>query len=270
MMKQFKIVMLLAIGTLLLSSCEKVIELDLNEAEKKYVVEAKLSEEEGSARVRITRTVNFDESNFPPGVTGATVTVTELGGDTYTFLGDAGGTYGHQTLVAVPGKTYELKVLVDGETFTATCTMPEPVEIDTLFITDELLFGDFLKTVNVRFQDPPGRGNAYRFHQVVNGLTEMRIMIMNDDYVDGRLVTSTLFYITDEDSGNNPIKSGDNVEVTLQSIDASMYKYWFSLDRSASGGNQQAAPSNPVSNMRGGALGYFSVHAERNRTITVP
>ncbi|MCR6720380.1 MAG: DUF4249 domain-containing protein [Chitinophagaceae bacterium] len=270
MMKQFKLTIALCLGIILLSSCEKVIDIDLNNAEKKYVVEATISEEAGTARVRITQTVNFDESNYTPGINGATVTISDNLGNIYDFTDNNSGTYSHGTLVAVPGRTYTLNVQVNSETFTAVCKMPEPVDIDSLFITDELLFGEYQKTVNVLFQDPPGRGNAYRFHQVVNGLKEMRIMIMNDDYSDGRLISSTLFYFVDEDAGNVALKSGDEVEVTLQAIDAPVYKYWFSLDRSASGGNQQAAPSNPVSNIRGGALGYFSAHAERTKTIVVP
>lgn len=269
-MKQFNLWIALCLGVILLSSCEKVIDIDLNDAEKKYVVEATISEEEGAARVYISQTANFDESNFPPGISGANVSISDNLGNIYNFVDNNAGSYAHGTLVAVPGRTYTLNVEVNGETFTATCKMPEPVEIDSLFITDELLFGENQKTVNVLFQDPPGRGNAYRFHQVVNGLAEMSIMIMNDDYSDGRLVSSTLFYFVDEDEGDVAIKSGDEVEVTLQAIDMPVYKYWFSLDRSASGGNQQAAPSNPVSNIRGGALGYFSAHAERTKRIVVP
>src|ERR1700754_2600604 len=43
-----------------LSSCEKVIDLDLNEAEKKYVIEAIVTDKAGTARVTITQTKNFD------------------------------------------------------------------------------------------------------------------------------------------------------------------------------------------------------------------
>lgn len=260
----------LALMALALSSCEKVIDVDLNEAEKKYVIEANLSDQPGSALVQLTQTKNFDEENDFPGVSGAVVTIVESGGSSYTLTESAPGKYTHPSLQAIGGRQYTLTVQINGEQFTAVSDAPAAVEIDSLFITDETLFGDVQKTVNIRFQEPPGRGNNYRFIQYINGDKEKQVIVSNDDYIDGRLVTSKLFYFVDEDENEEPIKSGDNVKVEFLTIDAAMYKYWFSLSRSSSGGSQQGSPGNPVSNIEGGALGYFSAHGLRTQTITVP
>ena len=56
----------------------------------------------------------------------------------------------------------------------------------------------------------------------------------------------------------------------MECIDRPIYKYWYSLDRSATGGSGQATPSNPVTNLQGGALGYFSAHTLQSRTMIVP
>ena len=260
----------LAVIVITFSSCEKVIDLDLNSAEKKYVVEATMSDQSESVRVLISQTKDFDEDSNFPGISGATVTITERGGNSYTLTDGGTGLYYHGSLRAEPGKTYDLRVQLAGEVFTASSTAPQPVAIDSLYITDELLFGDYRKMANLRFRDPPGRGNCYRFVQYVNGIRETQIMIMNDDYIDDRLVTSTLYYFADEDDGDILIKPGDEVKVKFQVIDEPVYKYWFSLLRSSTGGNQQASPANPVSNMQGGALGYFSAHTETVATVIVP
>ena len=254
----------------LFSSCEKVIELDLNDAEKKYVIEANIADEPGTARVVLTQTKNFDEDNQFPGVSGATVRIREEGQPALTFTETSTGVYTHPTLAAVPGRTYELEVTLNGQTFEASCRTPQAVEMDTLFVTDELLFGESQKIANVRFRDPSGRGHNYRFIQFINDVKEKQILVINDDYIDGREITSKLFYFADEDEGGIKIKSGDNLKVEFQMIDQPLYLYWFSLLRSATGGSQQATPANPVSNIRGGALGYFSAHVSRSRTITVP
>lgn len=251
----------------LFSSCEKVIDVNLNNAEKKFVIEAKVPDSRGAARVAISLTQNFDEPNGTDPVTGASVKVTERGGAVYTFTDSGNGYYGQADLVAEPGKTYDLEVVINGQTFTATSTVPTPVAIDSLFITDESFFGETRKMANVTYTDPAGRGNYYRFLQYINNVRQTQYQVMSDDYIDGRTNTSTIFNFSDEEEA---IKSGDRVRVILQSIDAGMYKYWYSLLRGATGGDQQAAPSNPVTNLRGGALGYFSAHTEKEMEILVP
>lgn len=169
----------------------------------------------------------------------------------------------------MPGKNYFLTVNVDGQTFTAGSSMPQKVLLDSIYITDEFLFTDTRKIVNAVYKDPAGRGNNYRFVQTVNGYKEKQIQILNDDYTDGNTVTSRLFFFSDEeDSGY--INTGDIVDIDFLCIDAPIYKYWFSLFRSALGTSGQATPANPVSNMQGGALGYFSAHTRHRLSVTVP
>jgi hypothetical protein len=253
-----------------LSSCEKVIDLDLNEAEKKYVIEAVITDEPGTAKVLISQTKNFDEDNSFPGVTGATVTITEAGGAATPLTAASPGVYEAPALVGTSGKTYTLSVSVGGQLFSAVSVMPQKVNMDTIFVTDELLFTDTRKIVNAVFDDPPGLGNNYRFVQYVNGKKEDQVLIRNDEYSDGRHVVNKLFYFSDDDDDDTNIKSGDQVTIDMLCIDRNIYKYWFSLDRSATGGSGQATPSNPVTNLQGGALGYFSAHTLQTKTLVVP
>lgn len=256
---------------LMLVSCEKVIDLDLNDAEKKNVIEANITDRAGDARVVISETKNFDEDNIFTGISGATVTITESGGATTTLNEVTTGVYESSGLVAVPGKTYTLNVNVNGTNYSAISVMPQKVNMDTIFVTNEFLFTQFQKIVNVEFQDPPGRGNNYRFIQYINGVKEDQAIVQNDDYTDGRNVNNKLFYFADDDEEDETkIESGDTVRVEFLCIDAAMYKYWYSLERSATGIGGQATPSNPVSNMQGGALGYFSAHTFQTKTMIVP
>ena len=261
----------MAIGMVLVtgSSCTKVIDLDLNEAEKKYVIEAVMADAVGTAKVMITETKNFDENNEFPGVSGAIVSITENGGITTPLTQTAPGVYEEALLVGHPGKTYTLSVKVGGKEITAVSTIPPLVNLDSIFVTDEFLFTDTRKIVNAVYRDPVGRGNNYRFIQYVNNKKEKQILIQNDDYTDGKTVTSKLFYFSD-DNDDKGIKSGDVVKIEMFCIDANMYRYWFSLDRSSTGSSGEATPSNPVTNLQGDALGYFSAHTFQRRTMVVP
>jgi len=255
---------------LILSSCEKVITLDLNNAEKKYVVEAVITDQPGTAKVLITQTKNFDEDNTFPGISGATVTIAESGGATTTLTETTTGTYEAAGLTAVSGKTYHLTVHAGGKTFSASSVMLQRVNLDTIYVTDEFLFTDTRKIVNVEFQEPPGRGNSYRFEQFVNNHKEDEIFIQNDDYTDGRNVNTKLFFFAEDDDTASLIKSGDSVRINMLCTDKPIYTYWYSLLRSSLGSDGQATPSNPVTNMQGGALGYFSAHTLQTKKMVVP
>lgn len=264
-------VMVLA-GALFLSSCEKVIDLNLNTAEKKYVIEANLTNKTGGCVVLLTQTKDFDEDNTFPGISGASITIT-TNGTTVTPLTETStpGQYTAPTLAATTGRTYELKVTIGGETFTATSTMAQPVLMDTIYAKDETLFGETRKIVTVVHPDPVGLGNNYRYIQYFNSNKISGNLIRNDDYSDGKVTESSLFYFSDDDDEDAPkLKSGDHVRVEMLSITPEIYKYWFSLDRSATGGSGQATPANPVTNIKGGALGYFSVHGIDTKTMIVP
>jgi Domain of unknown function (DUF4249) len=255
---------------LMLSSCEKVVDIDLNEVQKKYVIEGVVTDVSGISKVLISQTKNFDEDNSFAGVSGARVTMKEDGGTTAVFTETTPGTYEEPIYRGRPGKTYTLTVRIGNQTFTAKSTMPQRVELDSIFVTDEFLFSDTRKIVNAMYKDPAGRGNSYRFIQYVNDHKVEQIFIQNDEYTDGRNVVSKLFYFTDDDDDESNVKSGDELRIDMLCIDPTVYKYWFSLFRSATGNSGQATPANPVSNIEGGALGYFSAHTQQTRTMVVP
>ena len=262
--------LIIAFFTVLISSCEKVIHLDLNTAEKKYVIEATVTDQPGTAEVLLSQTKNFDDNNQFIGVSGAVITVKEEGGLLTTFTEISPGRYEAPGLAGTSGKSYDLSINVAGNAFTATSTMPARVNLDSVYTTDELIFTDTRKIVNVVFQDPARRGNNYRFIQYVNNLKEKQLFIQNDDYTDGRLNITKLYYFADDKSDSTIIKSGDSLRVDMLCIDPNVYKYWYSLARNTNGDNNNVTPANPVSNIQGGALGYFSAHTLQTRRMKVP
>lgn len=63
------------------------------------------------------------------------------------------------------------------------------------------------------------------------------------------------------------IKAGDIITVEMQTIGKDVYDYFFSLDQTLS--QSVATPANPVSNISGDALGYFSAHNVQTETFRV-
>lgn len=253
-----------------LGSCRKVINVDIEGVEKKYVIEAVVTDQQDSSRVLLSTTKNISENNDYPGISGAAVTVTDDAGVVTIFIEDSAGYYSAPSFKGTVGRTYTLKVNINGTIFTAISTMPQKISMDTLYITDELLFGEARKIANTTYQDPPGKGQCYRYVQYINGIKTKTIFVNNDDYLDGKYVEAKLWYLSDEDEDDQKILTGDTIRLDMHCIDKAVYQYWFSLNQSATGNSQSASPANAVTNITGGALGYFSAHTVESKTLVVP
>jgi hypothetical protein len=251
-------------------SCEKVIDIDLNTASKKYVIEGTVANKPNSCKVILTQTKDFDQGNSFEGVSGAVVTIAADGDNPVLLTETTPGVYESPELVGVPGRTYQLKVQVDGSQFSATSTMPQVVGFDSLFVTERSFFNEKSKYATVTYKDPPGVKNAYRFIQYVNGKKEKTIFVRDDDANDGLIIERTLVYFSNDDNDDDKLKSGDNLVIEMLGISQPVYKFWYSLAQSSTGENQSATPGNPVTNIQGGALGYFSAHTLQSRSIVVP
>ena len=266
-MRYIAVIIIMLIGT----SCEKVVNIKLDTADKKYVVEGVLTNQPGTCMVLLSQTKDFDASNEFTGISGATVQITEKDGATTPLTETSTGVYQAASLTGTTGKTYTLSVTVNGQSFLAVSTMPAQVNMDSIFMTEDEAPGGKRNMANVQYNDPAKLANNYRFVQYVNGVKEQTIFVRNDELTDGNLTITKLRYPkNDDDEKDNSIKTGDLIKIDMQCIDSAVYKYWYSLSRSATGGGSNSAtPANPVTNMTGGALGYFSAHTLQSKTLLV-
>jgi hypothetical protein len=252
-----KKIIMIVISVIIMSSCEKEIELDLNSSNSKYVIEGEMPQNE-LATVTITKTVNFSESNNFPLVKGASVTITDEMGISEQLIETSAGIYKTQKLKGEEGKTYTLSVKAEGNTFTAKSTMPKAVKLTGLktslssFAPPGASSSDNY-IVFPQFIDPAALGNSYRFIQIRNGDLDKSIIIANDNIGNGQPNSRPIF------SQNFDIKLGDTITVEMRCIDVPVYDYFFSLNAiQGNGPGGGTTPTNPVSNISGGALGYFS------------
>lgn len=264
-----KLLINLVILMVFITSCEKVIDVKLDSVDKKYVIEGNITDQPGTCQVKITQTKDFDENNTFPGVSGAIVTVSDNGGTPVVLTETSTGVYETTAINGTVGHTYTLTVNVGGQTFTAPSTMPVLVPFDSIYIDERTFFGDLRKVPTLMYKDPEGKGNGYHFIEYKNGERESTIFVRNDDYTDGNDITTGLLSFGGDDDDEDEIKTGDTIRVVMECIDAAGYKYWSSLE-AAGGDSNNATPANPVSNIKGGALGYFSAHTTEEKTIVVP
>lgn len=251
---------------ILFTSCEKVIDIDLNNSTQQTVIEANISNIHQQQTILISKTGNFSESNSFTKVSAAVVTVLEEAGATFTFVETSPGTYlSTSSFKGIAGKNYTLNITAQAINYTAQSKMPIQISLDTLLVENVFFAGEDRIIIKPQYKDPQGLGNYYYINQFVNGKQTKAVFVYDDRFNDGGIVTRPLL------NSDDKIKKGDTVTVELQCIDFATYKYYVGL-KSIFDSNQfnSATPSNPPSNINNNALGYFAAHTVHKKTIIIP
>ena len=259
-----KNIILAAASFILLStfaSCEKVIDVNLNSSASQYVIIGNVHNGGGPSTVSISKSVDFQQNNDFPTISGATVVITDQTASVAdTLIESSPGFYVTHGLAGVEGHTYHLYININGQIFTSTATMPGQVNLDTLY-QQPAEFGDGVSIVPV-YTDPAGIKNFYHFVEYIDGRETKEVFYRSDRVGDGNTLRVPLNLGTD-----TSLHVGSTVTVALQSIDSSMYQYYRTLDETI--GQNAAAPANPATNITGAKLGYFNVHAVSSKTIVI-
>ncbi len=245
-------------------SCQKVVDLKLKDASGQMVIEANVDNNNTSI-VKLSQNISFTSANTYPPVSGATVTISDQSGKSYTLTEGIAGNYSSSQLQGTSLNTYNLTVQTGGKTYTGRSTMPPAIALDTITAkNDEFNNGNNQKEITVLYSDPAGIKNQYLFLMYVNGVQVKGIFVYNDDLTDGKHVSRQLR------QDDIDIYSGDVVKVEMQCIDKVNYTYWFALQQQQQNGpGGGVTPSNPPSNLTNNALGYFSAHTTQTKTIRV-
>ena len=269
-----KHIILFSIVTLTVSSCTKEINIDLNSVNPQLVVEGNISDQSGPYLVKLSQTVNYNQDDTFPAVSGAIIKITDNTGNSETLTEISSGNYYTSALQGTIGRAYNISITRNGKSYSGTSLMPVPVTIDTILV-DTTNSGGFrggsrgnrknTKTVHVKFNDPAGIANYYRFIELVNNIAKTDIFITSDNLRDGTNIDFTL-------SRDTTIHAGDSVAVLLQSIDKKVYEYFRTLDQIASGGGgfRASTPDNPTSNLTNSALGYFNAFSVKSKKTRIP
>lgn len=242
--------LLLSSLLLLISSCEEKIDLDLNEAAARVVIDAQLSDASAIQRIRISRSVGFDDPINTSGVKGATIAVKDNENRNYSFQYEKDGYYIHRNFKPIAGRRYTLTANVQKTLYTSTCQMPAYVVVESSSISEKNIAGQNYFFATLTFQDPAKVSNYYIYTLSINGGPFRFASAQSDQFNNGLKVTH---YISDLDTD---LSRGDNVIVRRYCVDEKTYQYWNEYQNN---NLSNAAPSNPKSNISNSALGYFSV-----------
>jgi hypothetical protein len=286
--------------SILIASCEKDVDIKLSESEAKVVVEGTI--ENGLPPiVTLTKTIGFFGEIDLQTLTNsflhdANITVTE-GNKTVTlkeYNFDVNGIkyylYSVDTSDAVArnfkgeiGKTYQLKIIYQNQTYESTTTIQSPKRLDSIWYKpvtnpDQLAVNPNAVKLMARYTDADTFGNRYRYFTNKNhiGFLAPLYSVQDDALING---TTADFEI---DAGFNRMDSvnrdtyglfskGDTVIVKWTAIDQGVFEFWKTLEFSyAATGNPFASPVKITTNLTGGALGVWQGYGNVFDTIIIP
>jgi hypothetical protein len=181
---------------LLLMGCEKIIDVDIPESERKIVVNSILSEDQ-TASVYLSRSLTVLEPDEFVYINGADVCL--FNGELMIgkFTADTAGQYYLQGFKPQPGLTYRLTVDYPGlNPVEAVTTVPDFVPIvswDTIAIVSEWGTRDY--QLKVVFDDPSGIANYYGLSVYIT-FKEIDYMTMEPT---GRMITRLVYLYSGSD-----------------------------------------------------------------------
>jgi len=251
------------------SGCQKVINVDLNEAAPQMVIEGLINDAPGPYTVTISKSGSYFNQPVLVMVSGAQVIINDNIGTTDTLKELISGVYFTKKTRGISGRTYTLKVISGDQEYDGSSTMFSHVNIDSLKLVknDGQRFdfgGNNKKHTNVDihcfFRDPEEK-NFYRIKVFRNDtINNENYRLYDDQYTNGQETELRVANAT----------AGDTFRVELLSLDQATYGYYRTLeDLLHTNPIFGSTPANPNNNLSNGALGYFGACAVSYKIIIV-
>lgn len=291
----FRIILILC--TAGITACEKTVQFDVGEGKPKLVVEATI--ENGQAPVVfLSNSLSFYAKADPATITNSFVRnafvdvsdgvkthrlkeyVMPIVGGFYFFYYSINPATPSTIFYGEVNKSYSLRIMTEeGIVYTAVTTIPDTTRtIDSLFWKPAPPGNPPGKaSLMLRATDRPGYGDYIRYFTKRNdeifypGLNS----VYDDQVIDGSSYEVQVERGLDRNvvhpAGSLYFDRGDTVTLKLCNIDKATYDFWRTMEFNfASIGNPFSTPTRVISNISGGALGYFGGYAAQQRTIVIP
>ena len=257
--KLFTILSLLLVISL--TSCEDVIDVDLEQGEPRLVVDAEIIWLAGTAgevqNIYLSRLTDYYNTETTK-VSGATVTITNEDGEEFYFTEtEIPGTYNCANFEPEINKEFTLAVIVNGEEYTATETLIASPEVTRI---EQYEDGGFLgedKELRFYFEDPEDETNFYLADFQSDVLNFPEYDLSSDDFFNGNEMYQNF--------SNEDLEPGSEIDITFRAISEQFHDYMELILESAVANPFGTPPANVRGNLVNQtnadnfAFGYFSL-----------
>ncbi|WP_257670788.1 DUF4249 domain-containing protein [Parapedobacter tibetensis] len=209
-----------------LLSCTKVVEVDLETTEPKLVIDASIDWVKGTTgneqKIKLSTTTGYYSTIFPT-LSGANIVITNSANNVFSFIENPGtGEYICSNFHPVIGETYTLKVVLNGEIYTATETCIGVPNIENNIEQNNTGgFGGDNVEIKYYYQDNGNEENYY-LHRILSPVSTFPdYKPKNDENSQGNLMQE---YFSDKE-----LKAGDMINIRLYGISKRFYDYFRKL-----------------------------------------
>lgn len=246
----------LIVFTVLFTSCEDVIDVKLSDENLNLIgVEASITTQD-EPTVFLYKTLKADQDIAYPGISGATVTVSDNATPANQItLAEDQAKPGRYTVPSgkdypgVIGREYTLTIQTQGITLTAKDKLAKVEPIDSIQVVPSQRGEKRFLGVFTYGKEPKGLGNYYKWDIYLNDTLihdADRLAVAEDKFVDGNYI-SKLEIFTDFYDTNKPedrkIRMNDTIQVKQTSISQFAYNYYFQMINQSSTGSLFSVPA---------------------------
>jgi hypothetical protein len=295
----------LVLAIVLFTSCEKEVDIKLNDGEKKIVVEGVIEIDE-VPYVTLTRSIGFfdkiDLSSIEY-IKNAQITViditasdtlvlkeyvidTVVGANTFNF-----SIYGPDLLdpnalnfKGIAGHMYKISILDNNQYYEAFTQIPINPGLDSVWLEPVPGKEDSFSVIKAIYTDPDTFGNSVKLQTktnryIKNGGPELFFSsfssVYNDNIINGTSIPLTIdlgfdkskTYTQSEYQTIGYVRKGDTVTVKWSAIDKNVFTFWETLSFSeGSVGNPFASPVQVQGNIKN-ALGVWGGYGSKYYTL---
>ena len=253
------------LSTLLLFSCQKVIDIHPPTGETKVIIQGYLYTD-STARVVISKSTDYLNNTPPPSLGTGVVTLSDNHGNTEILTWNAiKQQYESVTIKGVENDTYTLKVDFEGETYTSVSILPHLEPADSIKVLKE----------TGGFED----GYFMKLYATVS--TNVDLYYLFKGYADGKFLNgpNDIYYADNKWLNGNldgidigyQYEVGEVAKLELFSLTHEAFEFYdaASLQLNNDGGFFSTPPANVPSMFDNGAIGLFQCSDKQIMTTTV-
>jgi hypothetical protein len=262
-MKLFKLLTLF-IATISLSSCEDKINVDLETAAPKLVIDAAIKWQKGTngnkQQIKLSTTAQYFGTEIPK-VAGATVFITDSDNVVFNFVEtDTLGNYNCTNFIPVLNKNYKLTVVYKNETYEASENLMPAPQIERIEQKNQSGFSGNDIQIKAFFTDDGTQDNFYLFQYQSSDRLIPTFDLSKDEFYQG----NEIFGIYQDEN----LKAGQTLAISILGISEKYYNYMnilVTIAGSTAGSPFQSPPATVrgnvknTTNERNYPLGYFSL-----------
>jgi hypothetical protein len=293
-----KYLLILVFIVSMLASCIEPFDIKTNDSSPVIVIYGYLTDEPAFHSIKVSASSPYFDTAFNRGITGATVKITSSENDVFNFkeVDSVPGLYSMADKMAgIPNVTYSLSVEVDfdndgvKETYSATSTMLNAVEVDSVEIKSTILMGYRFYNLNFYAQEPPAEDYYFGRYKLndsvvlfnINRLSPIRDVAFNGQYINGQVIQrfwdiNEKEKVEHDDNDDNArrrvyLSPGDTITFSLCHIEKGYYDFIVQCQNEMNGENPffGGPASNIITNISNGGRGFFTVYSLSIATTVV-